>query len=138
MKSKPTIRVTAAVIYNSQNNILITMRPPGSQWGGYWEFPGGRIEDGETAQQALQREIKEELALAIVVEQRLYKKMFEYEDKYVDIVFYRCRPTVEAQTPQTLEVADWRWVQASELPAYKFPPADLAFIQFLLTPLKPA
>jgi 8-oxo-dGTP diphosphatase len=65
--SKPYIKVVAAVIGDKQGRFLVTQRPEGQHLAGYWEFPGGRIEEGETPQEALTREIQEELAVNISV-----------------------------------------------------------------------
>ena len=66
-----TIYVVAAIIRNKDNKYLITQRLPDAKYAGYWEFPGGTIEDGETPEKALVRELKEELNIDIVVKQNL-------------------------------------------------------------------
>jgi mutator protein MutT len=129
---KKTTHVTAALIFDSQNHILISRRPPGTHLAGFWEFPGGTLESGETAQQALLREIKEELALDIEVGQLYFQDVFEYENKFVDISFYICRQRDAAQIPQEIEVAEWKWVRLEELVQFKFPPADKELIRQLL------
>lgn len=132
LMTKPTIYVSAALIFDNQNRIIISRRPQGSHLAGYWEFPGGTIESGETPEQALMREIKEELALDIRVGQLYMQDVFEYDEKIVDISFYMCNQTDPAQKPQALEVAEWKRVRLSALEEFKFPPADEELIRQLL------
>ncbi len=129
---KPTVPVVAALIFDDQNRLVITRRPEGIHLAGKWEFPGGRIEPGETPQQALTREIKEELNLKIEVGALYFQDTFEYDVKTVDISFFHCRQTNKADQPQAVEVAEWKRVRLSELEQYPFPPADAAVIRHLL------
>jgi len=129
---KPTIFVSAALILDDQNRIIISRRPEGSHLAGYWEFPGGTIESGETPEQALVREIQEELALDIRVDQLYMQDVFEYEHKIVDISFYMCSQIDPNEKPQVIEVAEWKRVGLIELEQLKFPPADKALIHQLL------
>lgn len=124
MNQKPTITVAAALIFDTQNCVLITQRPMGSHLAGMWEFPGGCIEENETPQQALQREIKEEIGIDVTVGQLYLRESFAYDIKNIDISFYLCSQADSSQQPQTLEVADWRFVNLSGLQDYSFPPAD--------------
>ncbi len=130
--TKPTIYVSAALIFDNQNRIIISRRPPGAHLAGYWEFPGGTIESGETPDQALAREIKEELDLDIRVGQLYMQDVFEYDEKIVDISFFMCSQTNPAQKPQAIEVAEWKQVRLNELDRYQFPPADKELIRQLL------
>jgi len=130
--AKPIVSVVAALIFDDQNRLIITRRPEGKHLAGKWEFPGGRIESGETLQQALAREIKEELNLEIEVGALYYQDVFEYDVKTVDISFFHCRPKNTTDQPQAVEVAEWKRVRLSELEQYEFPPADTALIRQLL------
>ena len=129
---KPTIPVVAALIFDAQNRIIITRRPQGTHLAGMWEFPGGRIESGEASEQALLREISEELALDIKVGQLYLQDVFEYENKIIDISFFMCSQDNPIQEPQALEVAEWKRVRLSELEQFEFPPADKELIRQLL------
>jgi len=111
--------------------VLITRRPEDSHLGGFWEFPGGKIREGESPEQALRREIREELDLNVEVDDLFWRAEFEYDVKVVDIGFYFYR--IEAGSPQIRHkgVADSRWVFLPELNKYRFPPADQAVVQKL-------
>jgi len=124
--------VVAAVLKDDRQRILITRRLSTSHMGGLWEFPGGTVEEGESDIQALKREIREELGLNITVGERLWKERFEYDIKIIDIGFYRCRLQNTDQTLRLLHAQDYKWVKRSELPLYRFPPADEAFIRELI------
>ncbi len=130
--SKKTIRVSAALIFDDQNKIIITRRPEGTHLAGMWEFPGGKIESGETAEKALEREIKEELALDIKVGTLYFQNVFEYDEKFVDISFFMCTQTDPAQQPQAIEVVEWQRVRLIELEQFEFPPADKEVVRQLL------
>jgi len=130
--TKPIIPVVAALIFDAQNRIIITRRPRGTHLAGMWEFPGGRIEPGETPEQALTREIREELALDIKVDSLYFQDVFEYENKIVDISFFMCTQKDPAQEPQALDVAEWKRVRLVELEEFEFPPADKELIRQLL------
>ncbi len=130
--SKKTIRVAAALIFDDQNKIIISRRPEGSHLSGMWEFPGGKIEPGENAEQTLVRELLEELALEIKVGSLYLKNVFEYDEKFVDIAFYMCTQVDPAQQPQALEANEWKRIRLIELEQYEFPPADKEVVRQLL------
>ncbi len=129
---KKTIRVSAALIFDDQNKIIISRRPEGSHLAGMWEFPGGKIENGETAEEALVRELAEELALDIKVDPLYFQNVFEYDEKFVDISFYMCTQIHPQQEPQAIEIAEWKRIRLIELEQYKFPPADKEVVRQLL------
>ncbi|MCD6376423.1 MAG: 8-oxo-dGTP diphosphatase MutT [Caldisericaceae bacterium] len=131
MKDKPKINVVAAVIVNQHNRILITQRPPDSHLSGYWEFPGGKIDEDERPEQALKREIKEELNVEVEILRLLWQQDFEYPQKKIQISFYHCRLLSDEGQIKPLEVADFRWIFVAEFPQFNFPPADAAFIKKL-------
>jgi mutator protein MutT len=116
--------VVAAVI-ERDGRILITRRPAGAHLGGLWEFPGGKAESGESLEQALRREIREELGVGISVEAPIDTVTWQYPDKRVSIAFFRC---VVHGEPRPLEEQEMMWVAASDLGSYEFPPADAELI----------
>ena len=129
--NKKFYKVTAAILYNDKNEILITKRPAQFHLGGLWEFPGGRIEDHELPEQALIRELKEEVDLDIKVEKLFWRETFEYDIKIIDIFFYICKliPARQKITPK--EVDDYRWVLTDELHQFEFPEADRHLVERL-------
>jgi len=113
--------VTAAIIYNN-GKILITRRAPGEKHAGWWEFPGGKIEAGETPEMCLQRELMEELAVDTVIFEQLAESIFEYQTGAIRLLAYR----VEIITGElTLRVHDHlEWAEPSELAGFNLLPAD--------------
>jgi 8-oxo-dGTP diphosphatase len=130
--SKPIVKVVAALIRNQNGKILITRRPEDQHLGNYWEFPGGRIENGESPEKALIREIREEVNLEIFIEKEFWQDTFEYENKIIDIIFSLCRLKDEKQEVIPKEVSDFKWTSLSDLKKYPFPPADLKVIELLI------
>jgi len=126
-----TIYVVAAIIKNNHDEYLITQRLPQSNYGGLWEFPGGTIEPGESPENALARELKEELNIDIETGRTFWQDIYKTGTKIIDIRFIDCRIVPEDQPIEKIEVADYRWVKAEKLKQYKFPEADEAFIKHL-------
>lgn len=124
---QPTI-VTAAILRKAQR-ILITQRPLSSRHGGQWEFPGGKLEPGETPQQALKRELQEELGIDIEVGDIFEVVFHTYDTGSVLILAYEC--TSAQDTIRHLQVAGHRWVFPAESNAYDILPADRPIIEKL-------
>ncbi len=125
------IAVVAAIIENRDGQLLIAERPPNKNWAGYWEFPGGKIEAGESHEAALIRELREELGLDLagVPFHHYYHGM---RGAKISIDFYHCRPTSDLQ-PQSLEGQRWRWVARADLGSYRFPEPNTAVLQKLMS-----
>jgi len=121
------IAVVAAVI-EREGRILITRRPEGTHLAGFWEFPGGKPEPGETERDALIREVREELGVALSPGERLAEVEWQYPDKRMRITFFRGAITGE---PRPLEGQELAWVTPTELDRYEFPPADAALLERL-------
>jgi len=118
----PTLNVVAAVIQH-EGKFLLTRRPPRAHLGGLWEFPGGKIEEGESPEDALVRECSEECAIDVEVHDILDVTFFRYPRKDILLLFYAC--TLGARkTVQHIEVADHRWVDVSEIRRFELPPPD--------------
>jgi 8-oxo-dGTP diphosphatase len=127
---KRTIRVVAGLIRDSQGRALITQRRPQAFMPLKWEFPGGKVEAGETDQEALMRELKEELDIEVQVGQRFMGLVHSYPDFNVDFHVYDCE--IVSGKPEKIAVNDFCWVSISKLCNYEFPPADQPTISKLL------
>ena len=127
------LSIVAAII-RRDGKILITKRPDNVHLAGLWEFPGGKVESGESLPAALEREIREELGVEITVDREYFSVEHEYPDKSVHLHFFDC--TILRGEPQPLEVADLRWVKTAELVDFEFPPADAELIRKLRSGLE--
>ncbi len=110
-------------------HILIAKRPKQAVLGGYWEFPGGKLEDGESASQCLVREFKEELGIEVRVGQALLSVEHEYPHGRIRLNPFVC--TRLAGEPRNIKVTEHRWVRPDELGSYTFPPANDTLLQQL-------
>jgi 8-oxo-dGTP diphosphatase len=124
-----TIVVTAAIV-EQEDRFLVTRRPPGVHLEGYWEFPGGKCDAGESLAACLERELYEELDVAARVGAELLATSHAYPDRTVELHFFRCDLLGEPR-PQLGQ--DMRWVSRDELVTLPFPPADVELIRMLAT-----
>jgi 8-oxo-dGTP diphosphatase len=125
----PPIDVVAGVIRRADGRLLITQRLHDDTLGGYWEFPGGKVDPGEELRAALARELREELGIETEIGAEVHQVVHAYPDRDVRLYFYEAR--ILSGEPQKLEVADLRWVTIPELMDYKFPDADRPLLQQL-------
>jgi mutator protein MutT len=121
LKTKNCVEVSAALIFH-HGRLLITQRHAQSHLGGLWEFPGGKREAGETFEQCLVREIREELGVDISVGELFEEISHDYPEKSVHLKFFLCR--LLAGEPQPLDCAALQWIGRGELGQYTFPAAD--------------
>ena len=129
MQSTPTIvRVTAAIIVHD-GKILITQRYPTSQMAGLWEFPGGKIEAGETPEACLRRELKEELAIDARIGKALGTSVYHYDHISINLMAYQA--FWSGGSIRLASHRDSRWVGPDQLDLYAFTPADLPFVHQL-------
>jgi 8-oxo-dGTP diphosphatase len=126
----PTISVVAAVI-ERDDHFFLTRRQAGTHLEGLWEFPGGKVDAGESHADALRREIREELDADVDVHDLVFEITHEYPDRIVALYFYRCALT---GTPRPLLEQEMRWVARRELRSLGFPPADAELIALLSEP----
>jgi 8-oxo-dGTP diphosphatase len=125
----PPIDVVAGVIRHTDGRFLITQRLAGDTLGGYWEFPGGKVEPGEDLRAALRRELLEEVGLETEIGAEIHRVVHPYPDRDVRLYFYEAR--ILSGEPAKLEVADFAWVTAGQFLDYQFPEADLALLNQL-------
>ena len=122
-----TVRVVAAVL--SHENRIFAARRGYGPWKDFWEFPGGKIEPGETEEEALVREILEELDTKILVGKKLAQVEFDYPDFHLSMGCFACRIQSGSLTLREHESA--RWLPADALDSVDWLPADLSLIRHL-------
>ena len=123
------IDVVAAVIKNSEGKVLIGKRNFKKALGGFWEFPGGKIEPGETREEAIVREIKEELCIDIKADKYLSEKEFVYPSRTINLIAISC--THLSGNIKATEHEDLKWVSKEELNNFEFAPADYFIVDKL-------
>ncbi len=123
-----TLHVVAAVI-EKDGRFLITKRLKTSHLGHCWEFPGGKIEAGETLEECIVRECQEEIGVDVQPIRKIDEKIHSYPEVTVHLYFLLCK--IVSGTPQPIECADCRWVLPQELSSFEFPAGDLEVIQKL-------
>jgi len=123
------VHVMVAVVQNPQGEILLALRPKEAHQGGFWEFPGGKLEPDETPVQGLARELREELAIEPLASEPLTRISHDYGDKAVLLDVYR----VDAYSgePRGNEGQQIRWVAPEDLSHYEFPAANRDIIDWL-------
>lgn len=122
------IEVVGAVI-RREHLLLIAQRPPGKNEALFWEFPGGKLEAGESPQECLRREIMEELGILIRVGKAVGDVLHDYGERLIHLTCYWAE--LEAGDPQPLQCHDWRWITHLELGNYEFAPADRPIVEVL-------
>jgi len=126
------VDAAVAVLQDASGQVLLAQRPEGKGWAGWWEFPGGKIEQGESAQQALSRELMEELGMQVVQAYPWLTREHAYPDKTVRLHFFMVR---EWQgEPQSLENQRWSWQHPTHLEVSPLLPANQAIINALCLP----
>lgn len=127
-QEREIIHVVAALIWD-QDRFLICQRPPHKARGMLWEFAGGKVDPGETKEEALIRECQEELGITLAVGDVFMEVLHAYPDLTVRLTLFNA--TIAAGTPQLKEHVDIRWITVAEIPQYEFCPADEEILQKL-------
>jgi len=125
----PHKNIGVAVIQDGQGKILIDRRPNQGLMAGLWEFPGGKVEPGETVTECIKREIQEELGIEIEVGRHLITIEHNYSKFKVTLVVHYCRHL--RGVPQPLECDEIRWVSLAEIDQFSFPEANAQIITAL-------
>lgn len=126
-----TLKVVIGIIQNEKEEYLLGLRPQGKPLAGFWEFPGGKIEETETAYEALCRELEEELAITVISAEPLLDYVYEAEKK----IFFSVWKIQEYQgKPQPLAADELRWVGKALLTQHIFPPPNRRILQQLGVP----
>ena len=120
--------VVVAAIIEQDDAFLLTRRQRGVHLEGLWEFPGGKLDAGETHAEALARELREELDVDADVQELRFHTTHDYGDRVVALYFYQCQLR---GTPRPLLGQQMRWVPRRELTTLGFPPADAELIKAL-------
>ncbi len=134
---KPHLRVSAAIIFSDKRDkILIAKRNPGGPHGNLWEFPGGKIEPGETPEECLRREIREELGVTLVHVVPYLTVSHEYESFFITLHAFSC--LLGEGQPRPLGCQEIRWIRIDQLWDFSFPGADKVLVERLIEDFAPA
>lgn len=127
---KKQIRVVAAVIENDNEELLCALRSPDMSLPSLWEFPGGKVENGEALQTALEREIQEELHCTIQAGEVIHRHVHEYEKAVIELICLQA--TLTDGEPVALEHAKLLWLPRPLLASLQWAPADIPAVESLM------
>jgi 8-oxo-dGTP diphosphatase len=133
--ARPVMLVVAAALYDAHGRVLIAQRPPGRHLAGRWEFPGGKVAQGEAEAAALTRELREELGIEVLSSRPFMRLAHRYADRSVELSLW----IVErfAGVPRALDGQHLRWVAPADLSAADLLEADRPFVEALCTMTAP-
>ena len=127
---QPFSRVIAAVVSRG-DNLLVCQRPFEKRYGGLWEFPGGKVESGETLEACLARELHEEMGITVEVGEFFVKVQHAYTHFKITLFAFECVLAPTSADPTCHECADFRWVTEERLAEFAFSKADRKIIEEL-------
>jgi 8-oxo-dGTP diphosphatase len=119
--------VVAAAVVEREGRVMLCQRLPNAHNGLKWEFPGGKLEAGETPEAALARELREELDIDVAVGRVRDAVFHRYPDRDVLVLFYRC--SISSGDPTAVQCNAVAWVKPEDMPCYDFAGADLVFVK---------
>jgi 8-oxo-dGTP diphosphatase len=125
------VTVAVGILIDPQGRVLITRRAPQTHQGGLWEFPGGKVEPGETIVDALARELREELGVTVLISEPFMTLQHDYGDQCVCLAVYRV--TSWRGEPSGMEGQPLAWQQPADLTDWPFPDANQPILTRLLT-----
>lgn len=131
MSSSFPIPVVCAVIRNAAGDVLLAQRPPHKHLGLKWEFPGGKVESGESGEHALHREIHEELGCTLVIERALPSFEHQYPAASIEMFPFLCHLAADSPAPHAHEHVALAWVKPDALRGYDLAPADWPVVAHL-------
>lgn len=130
----PILKVVAGVLYNRAGQVLLTSRPAGKAYAGYWEFAGGKVEAGESLLDALKREFEEELGITITHARPWLQKIHAYEHATVHLHFFRVAADGWSGELQAKEGQQWAWQRTGDYHVSPMLPANTALLNALAIP----
>lgn len=122
------LEVVCGIIYK-KDKIFIARKKKGKPLAGYWEFPGGKIEQNENPKKALIRELEEELGMVVSVGNQFGENLYQYPDKTIKLIAYSC--TFIKASYNLIDHDKYEWVTIKELSNYQFAQADLFFVKMI-------
>ncbi len=131
MRVHPPVSVVCAIITRGAQ-VMIARRPSGKRLAGLWEFPGGKVERGERPEDALHRELREELGCEVHITKRLPSFVHDYEWGAIELIPFVCQLSPESAEPRPLEHEDLVWVERDRLATYPLAPADVPLLTAVL------
>lgn len=123
------INVVAAILENDKKEILIAKRKNDKILGGFWEFPGGKVEKDETPEEGLIRELKEEMNIDIKVIEYIGENIHDYERGSINLIAFKAK--ILKGNIKLVDHDEYKWIELSELNSYKLAPADIPIISLL-------
>lgn len=131
MQPPPPVPVVCAIIIRGEH-IMLAQRPPDKKLGGLWEFPGGKVEPGESAETALHRELQEELGCIVRITQTLTPFVHAYEWGSIKLIPFICELASNSPAPHPHEHTALAWVERTQLESYNLAPADVPLLAGLM------
>ena len=127
---KKSVKVVGAIIENEENEILCALRSPNMSMPNLWEFPGGKVENGENLKEAIEREIKEELDCIIEFSSVFNDNIHEYDNIIVNLITVKCK--IISCNPTANEHSKLIWLKRQNLPSLRWAPADIPAMEQLV------